>query len=84
MGDVMVAVDDTPIDQVRFLYPNGCCLLTERDHQRVVITVQRDSSRMQIPVTLRPFQGVAPGIAYDPTPTAGQLEVRRRWLARRE
>ena len=80
----MVAVDDTPIDQVRFLYPNGCCLLTERDHQRVVITVQRDSSRMQIPVTLRPFQGVAPGIAYDPAPTAGQLEVRRRWLARRE
>lgn len=82
VGDVMVAVDDTPIDQVRFLYPNGCCLLTERDHQRVVITVLRDSSRMQIPVTLRPFQGMAPGIAYDPAPTARQLEVRRRWLAR--
>lgn len=82
VGDVMVAVDDTPIDQVRFLYPNGCCLLTERDHQRVVITILRDSIRLQIPVTLRPFRGVDPGIAYDSMPTAGRFAVRRRWLAR--
>jgi len=84
VGDVMVAVDDTPIDRVRFLYPSGGALLTQRDHQRVVITVLRDSSRIQVPVTLRPFQGVNPGIAYDSTATAAQLAVRRRWLARSE
>jgi predicted metalloprotease with PDZ domain len=84
VGDVMVAVDDTPIDRVRFLYPSGGALLTQRDHQRVVITVLRDSSRIQVPVTLRPFQSVNPGIAYDSTATAEQLAVRRRWLAKRE
>ena len=84
VGDVMVAVDDTPIDRVRFLYPSGGALLTQRDHQRVVITVLRDSSRIHVPVTLRPYQGVNPGIAYDSTATAGQLAVRRRWLARSE
>jgi len=84
VGDVMVAVDDTPIDRVRFLYPSGGALLTQKVHQRVVITVLRDSSRIQVPVTLIPFQSVKPGIAYDSTATAGQLAVRRRWLTKRE
>jgi predicted metalloprotease with PDZ domain len=84
VGDVMVAVDDTPIDRVRFLYPSGGALLTQKVHQRVVITVLRDSSRIQVPVTLVPFQSVKPGIAYDSTATEGQLAVRRRWLARSE
>ena len=83
VGDVMVAVDDTPIDRVRFS-PSGGALLTQKTHQRVVITVLRDSSRIQVPVTLVPFQSVKPGIAYDSTATAGQLAVRRRWLARQQ
>jgi len=84
VGDVMVAVDDTPIDRVRFLNPSGGALLTQKLHQRVVITVLRDSSRIQVPVTLVPVQSVKPGIAYDSTATAEQLAVRRRWLATRE
>ena len=83
VGDVMVAVDDTPIDRVRFS-PSGGALLTQKTHQRVVITVLRDSSRIQVPVTLVPVQSVKPGIAYDSTATAGQLAVRRRWLARQQ
>ncbi|MDP2959449.1 MAG: hypothetical protein Q8N53_23725 [Longimicrobiales bacterium] len=83
-GDVLVAIDDIPIGRIRFLYPNGCCWLTQRDHQRIVVTILRDSSRMQIPVTLRPGPSADANIAYDSTATVGQLAVRRAWLARRE
>lgn len=83
-GDVIVAIDDMPIDRVRFLYPNGCCVLTQQGHSRVVVTVLRDSSQLKVPVNTQQFRSADAGIAYDPAPTAAQLAVRRRWLARRE
>jgi len=83
-GDVMVAIDDMPIDRVRFLYPNGCCLLTQQGHPRVVVTILRDSSRIQVPVNLQQFRSADASIVYDSTPTEAQLAVRRRWLAKQQ
>lgn len=77
-GDVLVALDDVPIERVGFR-SDGCCVL-ERAGQRVVFTAVRDSARLQIPIVLGTLRESS--IEPDPRATAEQIVVRRAWLAK--
>ena len=82
-GDILISVDGTPIQQVAFAFPNGCCLVKPLGDERVVIGLLRDSSRMEVTVTLRPYRNTTRITEYIPDASPEQHAVRRAWLARR-
>ena len=79
LGDIIVAIDDTPVRDLSF-WENGCCLRADPGRDRVVLTVIRDSTQLRLPLQL----GVARqfDLAYESTATNQQLTVRRAWLRR--
>lgn len=82
-GDVLLAINGVPIDRVPFAYPNGTALaIRPGENLNVVFTVLRDTTRIEVPLVLRPGRAPATRLEYDSTATADQIAVRRAWLAR--
>ena len=83
-GDILIAVDNTPIDKVQFLWPNGIMVLGKKGRPNIDVTIRRNSVEMKIPVVLRPYRNADAQVVYSPSPTEEQLTVRRSWLAKQE
>jgi predicted metalloprotease with PDZ domain len=81
-GDVLLAMDGVPIDRVPFDPPGNALLIRPGDSRRVVFTILRDTTRIAVPITLRPGGPPAIRLEYDSAATADQIAVRRAWLAR--
>lgn len=80
VGDIIVAIDGRPVDEVPF-WRTGCCLIREAgDTSAVVLTLLRDGNR--IDMTVLPRAVIAQLIESVPDPTPEQLRVREAWLRR--
>jgi predicted metalloprotease with PDZ domain len=81
-GDVLLGMDSVPIDRVPF--EGGYAIrIRPGDNRRVVFTILRDTSRIEVPLVLRPGPP-ATRLEDDSAATAGQIAVRRAWLAKPE
>ena len=87
VGDVITAVDGVPIHEVRLanLYPPNWIggRFVGRAGDRVVLTVARDSTRREIPITLQRLEEHLVRIDRNTAATASQLAVRAAWLQKR-
>ena len=85
-GDIITAVDGVPIHQIPLAglygrYWMGGRFLG-RAGERVVLTVVRDTTQRQVPVTLGRFEEHVLKIEHDPAATPAQLATRAAWLRR--
>jgi predicted metalloprotease with PDZ domain len=81
-GDVLLAMDGLPIDRVLFFGQGGYAIpIRPGENRRVVFSVLRDSTHIEVPLVLRPGRP-ATRLEYDSAATPDQLAVRRAWLAR--
>lgn len=81
-SDVLLAIDDAPVERGHFFARDGCCILVEKGDERVVVTVMRGSERMKVPLTLRK-ESSAFFMEFDSAATPEQLIVRRAWLEKK-
>lgn len=83
-GDVITAVDGVAIHEVllaNLFLPNWIGgRFVGRAGDRVVLTVMRDTTRREIPITLNRLEEQLVRIDHDAAATASQLAVRTAWL----
>jgi predicted metalloprotease with PDZ domain len=87
VGDLIVAVDSVPIDQVALANlagPNwlGGRLVGRASGERVVLSVLRRGTQMEIPVVLGRTDDTVVQMTSDSTATPQALAIRAAWLKR--